>query len=458
MRGKLTIFDVILGILLIKIIPSRALWISNVINGRPLAERRPPALRSLFQGFQGGSNVIKRVRFAAPLASFLDPRIDASPSRDGKIMKEIIRQGNLNKAMPQTNDEVQLAWKIFHMNGTLAHSTETVNDAIREEKAKLPQTKIIFTDAETGEDIESVTTNEPGQEEPFTFRVGAEVREVILGWEYGVRTMREGEIASFEISPDMAFGEEGVAGIVGPNESILCEIELLAIVKNPTKQYKSIQEGESIADELMEKIQSGETPIAEQAMDRTPGGRGRVDNIRSSGSMVDPSRVVQVPQDKDRERGGPNVKDVGVAGSSPTGQDGGQTLKRQWFDPSQHQVDPNARIVGEGENHHWEETARTIDVRVPLRGEYAATVGKRELDISIEHDRVRVALSNGDVLFEGSLCGRVNTEESMWALCPAGSDRHCKEAHVQLSLEKAIGYRDIWASVIGKSSRAPSPE
>ena len=59
-----------------------------------------------------------------------------------------------------------------------------------------------------------------------------------------------------------------------------------------------------------------------------------------------------------------------------------------------------------------------------------------------------MATAAGVVLFEGSLCGKVNTEESMWALCPAGSDRLCKEAHVQLSLEKAVGYRDMWASVL----------
>ena len=49
-------------------------------------------------------------------------------------MKEITRQGNLNKAMPQTNDEVQVAWKIFHLNGTLIHTSETVNAELRKRK------------------------------------------------------------------------------------------------------------------------------------------------------------------------------------------------------------------------------------------------------------------------------------------------------------------------------------
>ena len=415
--------------------------LKNSLQRREMAERRTP-LHPL--PFQRIGKAITRPR-SAPLASFLDPRMDASPSRDGKIMKEVVRQGNLNKAMPQTNDEVQLAWKIFHLDGTLAHSSETVNEALQKEKAKLPQTKVIFTDAETGEDIESVTTNEPGEEEPFTFRVGAEMREVILGWEYGVRTMREGEIASFEISPDMAFGQKGVPGIIEPNEAIVCEIELLAVIKDPIRVYQSIQEGESITDELMEKIQSGETPIAEQAMDRSPGGS----RSASAGNMIDPSRVVQIPEDRD--------EDTSSGGNSPIGEDG-QYQKRQWFDPAQHHVNPKARIVGEGEGHLWEETIRTIDVRVPLKGEYAMSVGKRELDVQIRHDHVKVALASGQVLFEGSLCGKINTDESMWALCPAGSDRDCKEAYVQLSLEKALGYQDIWASVLDSGSNPRSSQ
>ena len=40
--------------------------------------------------------------------------------------------------------------------------------------------------------------------------------------------MREGEIARFEISPDMAFGEKGVPGMIEPNQTIVCEIELLS--------------------------------------------------------------------------------------------------------------------------------------------------------------------------------------------------------------------------------------
>ena len=159
--------------------------------------------------------------------------------------------------------------------------------------------------------------------------------------------------------------------------------------------------------------------------------------------MVDPSHVVQIPED----RGWDNRDYSNSDGASPIGEDR-HYRKRRWFDPTQHNVNPKTRIVGEGEGHMWEETAHTIDVRVPLKGEYATSVGKRELVVQIEYNRICVALTSGETLFEGNLRGRINTAESMWALCPAGLDRDCKEAHVQLSLEKALGYREVWASVL----------
>lgn len=355
------------------------------------------------------------------MSGFLDHRIDVSPGRDGSILKETMQVGNANKDVPRTNDEVELDWKIFHRNGTLAHSSKSVQQSLQKqknEKVEPTTTKFIFTDAETGEDIETVTTEQPGEEEPFTFRVGADPREVILGWEYGVRTMREGETASFEIASKMAFDKNGVPGIVDPDETIICELTLLSILPNPLLGYKTVSEGESITDELMEKIQNGETPIAEEAMDRSP----------ATPNVIDPSKVDSIPLDGDGNGSGEYEK------------------KRQWFDPSRHNIDSKARITGKGSDHEWEETASTIDIMVPLPPQ-ANGLRKSDVDIIIRHDRVRVALFSGEVLLEGPLFGRVATDECMWALSTDGGG-----AHIQLSLEKAMGYREIWASALAVSS------
>lgn len=363
---------------------------------------------------------------AISMSGFLDHRIDISPKRDGSILKETLKTGNPNKDVPRANDEVQIDWKIYHKNGTLAHSSLTLEQSLRKEREKRVEpatTRFIFTDAETGEDIETVTTEQPGEEEPFTFRIGVEPREVILGWEYGIKTMREGEMASFEIAPKMAFGSAGVPGIVDPDETILCELTLLAIVPDPLLNYKTVQEGESITDELMEKIQKGETPIAEEAMDRSPAVPNAMD-----------SRTALPPEVK----GG--------------GADDETEKKRRWFDPSRHQVDPTSRITGQGHDHSWEETTSTIDIWIPVlsggRG-----VRKSDLAIIIRHDRVSVAFLSGEVLLEGMLFGRVVTDECMWALS-ADESGSIKGPHVHLSLEKAPGYREIWASALAIE---PSP-
>jgi FKBP-type peptidyl-prolyl cis-trans isomerase len=56
---------------------------------------------------------------------------------------------------------------------------------------------------------------------------------VIAGWSEGLRMTREGGRARLYIPSDLAYGESGAGGVVGPNEVIIFEVELLAIVKNP---------------------------------------------------------------------------------------------------------------------------------------------------------------------------------------------------------------------------------
>jgi len=58
----------------------------------------------------------------------------------------------------------------------------------------------------------------------FKFVLGA--RQVILGWDKAVATMRKGEKAEVKIAPDYAYGSSGVGPIPG-NSTLLFDIELL---------------------------------------------------------------------------------------------------------------------------------------------------------------------------------------------------------------------------------------
>lgn len=63
--------------------------------------------------------------------------------------------------------------------------------------------------------------------EPFSFTIGA--GEVIKGWEKGLIGMKVGGKRRLAIPPQLAYGAQGVPGLIPPNALLLFEIELLAI-------------------------------------------------------------------------------------------------------------------------------------------------------------------------------------------------------------------------------------
>ena len=107
-------------------------------------------------------------------------------SGDGGIMKRIIVDGAVGEEVPE--DVVA----IVHYTGRLLDGTVFDSSVKR------------------------------GQ--PFTFNLGR--REVILGWDKGVATMRKGEKCILTCKPDYAYGSRGIGPIPG-NATLEFEVELL---------------------------------------------------------------------------------------------------------------------------------------------------------------------------------------------------------------------------------------
>lgn len=55
------------------------------------------------------------------------------------------------------------------------------------------------------------------------------LNRVIKGWTEGLQLMKEGAKYQFVIPPDIAYGHRGAGGSIGPNETLIFDIELIKV-------------------------------------------------------------------------------------------------------------------------------------------------------------------------------------------------------------------------------------
>jgi FK506-binding protein 1 len=62
--------------------------------------------------------------------------------------------------------------------------------------------------------------------QPFSFRLG--VGQVIKGWDLGVASMSQGEIARFTIPSEFGYGPRGAPPSIPPNATLIFDVQLLS--------------------------------------------------------------------------------------------------------------------------------------------------------------------------------------------------------------------------------------
>lgn len=64
--------------------------------------------------------------------------------------------------------------------------------------------------------------------DPITFELGA--GRVIAGWDQGIAGLQVGERARLTIPPELGYGETGSGGAIGPNETLVFDVQLMQVL------------------------------------------------------------------------------------------------------------------------------------------------------------------------------------------------------------------------------------
>lgn len=62
-----------------------------------------------------------------------------------------------------------------------------------------------------------------------TFKFGLGKGQVIAGWDQGVKGMKVGGRRRITIPPMLAYGKRGAGGVIGPDETLVFVVDLIAV-------------------------------------------------------------------------------------------------------------------------------------------------------------------------------------------------------------------------------------
>jgi peptidylprolyl isomerase len=106
---------------------------------------------------------------------------------------------------------------------TLQIVDEVIGDTAEATIGKIVEVHYVGVAWSTGQEFDASWS----RNQTFTFRLGA--REVIEGWDQGVKGMQIGGRRRLTIPPHMGYGDRGAGGVIKGGETLVFVVDLVAL-------------------------------------------------------------------------------------------------------------------------------------------------------------------------------------------------------------------------------------
>jgi len=155
----------------------------------------------------------------AASTAFLEENAKAGDVKttESGLQYKVLEKGSQDGASPVATDLVTV-----HYVGTLRNGSEFDSSRARGEPARFP------------------------------------LNRVIRGWTEGLQLMREGDTYRFFLPPDLAYGPSGSGPMIGPNEALIFDVELIKVT-NPERNLQQATDflSENAKKEGVQSTESG---------------------------------------------------------------------------------------------------------------------------------------------------------------------------------------------------------
>lgn len=135
-----------------------------------------------------------------------------------QIFKKIIKKDSLNKYYSSP-----FGFWYYYNHKLEKNSKKPVsgNEVVINYEIKDLNNQIILSEQELG------SKNQPNKEDRL-LKIDGE--DFLLGLHHGIKLMKEGEIVTFLIPSNLAFGATGLQGKIAPNEALIVKVKLIKIL------------------------------------------------------------------------------------------------------------------------------------------------------------------------------------------------------------------------------------